>query len=172
MSPLLLGHLATPLGALSVIHRDGTLVAAFFDAPPLAFTRRFPGALPPEGPVPEAIARAFEAYFKGDLGALTTLPLDAGGTPFQARVWAELRAIPAGETRSYAALAQALGAPGSSRAVGAANAENPLAIVIPCHRVIRSDGDLAGYAWGLDRKRRLLAHEGALPERQRALFAA
>jgi AraC family transcriptional regulator of adaptative response/methylated-DNA-[protein]-cysteine methyltransferase len=87
------------------------------------------------------------------------LPLDVAATAFQRRVWAALRSIPYGETRSYQDIARAIGAPSAARAVGAACARNPLAIVIPCHRAVRQNGDLANYAWGLDVKRRLLAAE-------------
>jgi AraC family transcriptional regulator of adaptative response/methylated-DNA-[protein]-cysteine methyltransferase len=87
------------------------------------------------------------------------LPLDIRATAFQRRVWQALRAIPIGTTRSYAAIARAIGRPRAARAVGAACASNPVALVIPCHRAVRSDGGLGGYAWGIERKRRLLARE-------------
>ena len=88
------------------------------------------------------------------------LPFDLGGTPFQQRVWQALRAIPAGETRSYGELAAALGNPKASRAVGGANGANPVAVLIPCHRVIAADGSLGGYAYGEAIKRELLRREG------------
>ncbi len=84
-----------------------------------------------------------------------------GGTPFQRRVWQELRAIPRGETRTYGELAVRLGKPGAARAVGAAVARNPISIVVPCHRVVGADGSLTGYAGGVERKRALLTIEGA-----------
>ena len=86
-------------------------------------------------------------------------PLAPSGTPFQQRVWAAIASVPAGETLSYAELARRAGCPGSARAAGAATGRNPLAIVVPCHRIIGSDGSLTGYAGGLERKRALLAHE-------------
>lgn len=89
------------------------------------------------------------------------LPLDLRGTPFQLRVWDALREIPPGSTSTYAEIAEKLKAPGSVRAVGGAVAANPLAVVIPCHRVVRSDGQLSGYRWGPERKRALLAREAA-----------
>ena len=95
------------------------------------------------------------------------LPLAPQGTAFQRAVWSELRTIPAGETRSYARIAEAVGRPAAVRAVGQAVGRNPLSIVVPCHRVIGSDGSLTGYAGGLDRKRWLLAREGA-PVAQRS----
>ena len=100
-------------------------------------------------------------YFAGDLAALDEQPVKLHGTAFQRRVWEALRAIPAGETRGYGELALAIGAPKASRAVGAANGSNPVAIVVPCHRVIAADGSLHGYGGGLERKRWLLAHERA-----------
>lgn len=92
----------------------------------------------------------------------SVVPLDIGGTPFQRDVWQALRAIPPGETRSYAELARSVGRPGADRAAGSANGANCVAVLIPCHRVIRSDGSLGGYAYGLDIKRRLLEAEGAV----------
>jgi AraC family transcriptional regulator of adaptative response/methylated-DNA-[protein]-cysteine methyltransferase len=90
------------------------------------------------------------------------LPLDVRGTAFQQRVWQALRGIPAGSTASYAQIAERLGAPGSARAVAQACAANPLAVAIPCHRVVRTDGALSGYRWGVERKRKLLEKEGAV----------
>lgn len=96
------------------------------------------------------------------------VPLDVGGTAFQRSVWTELRRIPAGETRTYADIARAVGNPNAVRAAGAANGANRVAIIIPCHRVIRSGGELGGYAYGLERKRLLLARES----KQANLFGA
>lgn len=110
---------------------------------------------------PAALAEAaaqLEAYFAGEREAFD-LPLDPRGTPFQREVWAELRRIPYGQTRSYAQLAAALGRPEASRAVGAANGGNPLAVVIPCHRVLGADGALRGYAGGTAIKAGLLQLE-------------
>lgn len=101
-------------------------------------------------------------YFAGDLLALDTLPVDPQGTPFQREVWLTLRRIAAGTTWSYADLARAVGRPQAVRAVGAANGANPVALVLPCHRVIGSDRRLVGYGGGLERKRWLLRHEGAM----------
>lgn len=111
-------------------------------------------ALPP--PVGEPLA----AYFAGDLTAPDRIPVRTGGTAFQRAVWAALRAIPAGTTLSYGALAARLGCPKAVRAVGLANGANPVSIVVPCHRVIGADASLTGYGGGLHRKRWLLAHEG------------
>jgi O-6-methylguanine DNA methyltransferase len=99
------------------------------------------------------------AYFDGTSAALEDLPLDMRGAPFEKRVWTALRTIPAGQTTSYGAIAEALGTAGASRAVGAANGANPISIVVPCHRVIGSNGSLTGYGGGLDRKTWLIDHE-------------
>ena len=106
-------------------------------------------------------------YFAGERTTFD-LELDPAGTPWQRRVWAALRDIPHGETRSYGEIARALGAPGASRAVGHANGRNPISIVVPCHRVVGSDGRLTGYGGGMERKAALLA----LERREAALFAA
>ena len=109
------------------------------------------------------IAAALSAYFAGDLRAIDAVAVDPEGTPFQRRVWAALRTISAGTTWSYAELARAVGQPAATRAVGAANGRNPIALVLPCHRVIASDGTLGGYGGGLEMKRWLLRHEGSWP---------
>jgi methylated-DNA-[protein]-cysteine S-methyltransferase len=107
--------------------------------------------------------QALASYFEGDLGALDGLPVDLqGGTPFQQKVWNALRKVRVGTTASYAELGRRAGFPNASRAVGAANGSNPVSLVVPCHRVIRSDGTLCGYGWGVERKRWLLEHEGVL----------
>lgn len=112
-----------------------------------------------EGRAPEAIRGALEAYFDGSLNAIDAIPVATGGTPFQRDVWRALRDIPAGTTMTYGQLASIVGREGSSRAVGAANGANPIAIVVPCHRVVGADGTLTGYGGGLPNKRWLLAHE-------------
>ena len=109
---------------------------------------------------PTAIRRAISDYFLGHLCAIDSIPVTTGGTSFQREVWAALRTIQAGTTLSYGALARQLGRPKSVRAVGSANGANPVAIVVPCHRVIGADGSLTGYGGGISRKRWLLTHEG------------
>ncbi|MFJ4682365.1 methylated-DNA--[protein]-cysteine S-methyltransferase [Streptomyces sp. NPDC091377] len=109
-------------------------------------------------PVFAEAVEQLEAYFTGDLTDFD-VPVRLGGTPFQRTVWDQLRRIPFGETRSYGELADALGNPKASRAVGLANGKNPVSIIVPCHRVIGSGGSLTGYGGGLDRKRRLLDFE-------------
>jgi AraC family transcriptional regulator, regulatory protein of adaptative response / methylated-DNA-[protein]-cysteine methyltransferase len=120
--------------------------------------RHFPAAELVEGAIPPELAERVVAAVEAP-GRSPDVPLDTGGTPFQQRVWAQLRAIPAGETRSYAQVAGALGQPGASRAVGGANGANPVAVLVPCHRVIAADGTLGGYAWGEAIKRELLRRE-------------
>ena len=102
---------------------------------------------------------ALKAYMEGEVRAIDALPVAFAGTAFQNKVWRALRTIPAGETLSYGALARRIGAPKAVRAVGLANGSNPVSVVVPCHRVIGSDGSLTGYGGGLERKRWLLAHE-------------
>jgi methylated-DNA-[protein]-cysteine S-methyltransferase len=114
---------------------------------------------------PATIRRAISDYFLGDLYAINSIPVTTGGTSFQREVWAALRTIRAGTTLSYGALARQLGHPKSVRAVGLANAANPIAIVVPCHRVIGADGSLTGYGGGINRKRWLLIHEGVALEK-------
>jgi O-6-methylguanine DNA methyltransferase len=114
-----------------------------------------------DGPVPGAVRRGLEAYFAGDLAALDTVPVRTSGSAFQERVWAALRGIPAGTTTTYGRLAAVIGMPTASRAVGLANGANPVAIVVPCHRVIGADASLTGYGGGLPRKAWLLRHERA-----------
>jgi methylated-DNA-[protein]-cysteine S-methyltransferase len=174
-----LSCLGTPAGPMALVHDDeGRLWAAEFHEDPARLSRslaRFAIDAPThETPVPAPLAQAFAAYFAGHLTALETLPTGSFGSPFERAVWAELRRIPPGETRSYGDIARALGGAASgpgpnARAVGTANGRNPLAIVVPCHRVIGADGSLTGYAGGLPAKRWLLEHEGWRPS-QAGLF--
>lgn len=109
---------------------------------------------------PGGLTQAMRRYFKGEVGILKTLPVATTGTPFQNSVWTALRKIADGSTISYAELARRIGKPKAVRAAGLANGQNPISIVVPCHRVIGSDGSLTGYGGGLPRKQWLLAHEG------------
>jgi methylated-DNA-[protein]-cysteine S-methyltransferase len=111
------------------------------------------------GRAPASITKALTAYFEGEIDALVELRTATEGTPFQRDVWKALRDIPAGTTISYGQLAARIGRPSASRAVGAANGQNPIAIVVPCHRVIGANGALTGYAGGVAHKRWLLDHE-------------
>ncbi|EMH4160976.1 methylated-DNA--[protein]-cysteine S-methyltransferase [Pluralibacter gergoviae] len=109
---------------------------------------------------PGGLSDKLRDYFDGDLGVINGLPGETAGTPFQREVWQVLRTIPCGEVMHYGELAARLGRPGAARAVGAANGANPISIVVPCHRVIGSNGTLTGYAGGVQRKEWLLRHEG------------
>jgi methylated-DNA-[protein]-cysteine S-methyltransferase len=113
---------------------------------------------------PQGFSERVRAYLGGDMAALDDIPVSTGGTPFQAQVWAALRTIPAGTTVTYGELAARVGRPTAARAVGMTNSLNPIAIVLPCHRVIGANASLTGYAGGLERKRWLLEHEGAYPK--------
>lgn len=121
---------------------------------------------------PHGAGDALRAYFDGDLAAIDGLRDAAGGSDFQRRVWRVLRTIPCGQTLSYAEVARRIGQPSAVRAVGLANGSNPVGVVVPCHRVIGSNGTLTGYGGGLERKRWLLAHEGATLERELPFVAA
>ncbi|MEI6486598.1 MAG: methylated-DNA--[protein]-cysteine S-methyltransferase [Sphingomonadales bacterium] len=161
-----LSRIASPLGDLLAVSHGDTLhaldFADFETRMQQLFARHHPGAALACGAAPAALAAAFAAYFGGRPTALDSLAVAAIGSDFQRRVWAALRAIPAGETSSYGQLAAAIGQPSASRAVGLANGANPIGIVVPCHRVIGAGGALTGYAGGVERKAWLLRHEGAI----------
>ncbi len=110
---------------------------------------------------PLGFSERVRSYFGGELDSLGGIPVDAGGTAFQRMVWAALRRIPSGTTTTYGALAARIGRPAASRAVGLAASLNPVAIVVPCHRLVGAGGALTGYAGGLERKRWLIGHEAA-----------
>jgi AraC family transcriptional regulator of adaptative response/methylated-DNA-[protein]-cysteine methyltransferase len=149
----------TSLGPLLVAATDRGLARVSFAEDGASLAARFPRAVvEPGGEALAALAARVVAAVE-DPARAAGLPLDLRGTAFQERVWAALRAIPPGETRSYAELAAAAGNPGAVRAAGSACGANPLAILVPCHRARRSDGGLGGFAWGLDLKRALLARE-------------
>ncbi|KPI17055.1 Methylated-DNA--protein-cysteine methyltransferase [Actinobacteria bacterium OK074] len=146
----------SPYGPLTLVAADGVLCGLYMVGqrhrpPEETFGDR------DEGPFGET-EEQLKAYFAGELKEFT-LQLTLNGTPFQRDVWAQLQRIPYGETRSYGELADALGNPGASRAVGLANGKNPIGIIVPCHRVVGASGDLTGYGGGLDRKKRLLDFE-------------
>lgn len=161
---LTLDRVATPVGeVLLVTDGEGAVRALDFADYEARMTRLLarhaPGADVVAGRAPEAVRRAVEAYFSGDVRALDGLTVTTGGTDFQRSVWKALRAIPVGETRTYGQLAAAIGSPRAVRAAGLANGQNPIAVIVPCHRVIGANGTLTGYAGGLERKRWLLDHE-------------
>jgi O-6-methylguanine DNA methyltransferase len=167
MMQLTLARYAAPFAELLIVSdTDGVLRALDFSDYATRMQRllaRHYGAFTlVDGAAPAAITTALDAYFAGDLSALDALPVATAGSDFQKSVWAALRAIPAGTTSGYGALAARIGKPGAARAVGLANGLNPIGIVVPCHRVIGASGALTGYAGGVERKRWLLAHEGAI----------
>ena len=160
---LSVSRLETPLGEVTLASTPAGLVGLAFENRVDGLWRflksRF-GSIEPDSADDADPARAeLSAYFDGTVGALEKIRTDAGGTEFQSRVWAALRRIPGGRTLSYGELARSIGQPTGFRAVATANATNPVAIVIPCHRVIHADGSISGYGGGVDRKKWLLRHE-------------
>ena len=154
-------HFDSPLGQMLIAATSKGICRLTFDDSVQSLRRLFPKATIVEdaGGLRELIEGALKTI-ESPLAA-HELPIDVAGTAFQEAVWRELRKIPVGETRSYAQIAAAIGQPTAVRAVGTANGDNHVAVLIPCHRVIRSDGSLGGYAGGLDRKRKLLSNEQA-----------
>lgn len=154
-------YFPSPVGRLKLVASEKGLAAILWedDAPGRVklgvMTER------PDHPVLVETARQLRAYFDGELTEFT-VPLDFVGSVFQKSVWAQLLAIPFGETRSYGEIAHRMGRPSASRAVGAANGRNPISIIAPCHRVIGSTGKLTGFAGGIGVKRTLLELEGAI----------
>ena len=149
--------LESPVGKLTLVKTNGVLSGLYLGMPIQAASVAF-GSRATSGF--EDVAEQLREYFAGSRSGFT-VPIAPVGTPFQRRVWAELLKIPYGETRSYGQLAEAIGNRSAMRAVGAANGRNPISIIVPCHRVIGSNGTLIGYGGGLDRKRFLLELEGA-----------
>jgi methylated-DNA-[protein]-cysteine S-methyltransferase len=148
----------SPLGPLKLIATARGLAAILWDTQDPDRMRMSPLVARARHPILLEAQRQLREYFGGRLRSFT-VPLDLQGTEFQRRVWTALLAIPFGETRTYGQIARQLGMPTASRAVGAANGQNPLSIIAPCHRLIGSKGDLRGYAGGLGIKRRLLDFE-------------
>lgn len=144
-------HITTPVGWLAISADETAVTAIRFCSEPTAATA-------PATPLLAQAAHELAAYFAGTCRDFT-LPLAPAGTPFQQQVWEALRTIPYGQTRTYGQIATQIGSPRASRAVGMANNRNPIAIVIPCHRVVGADGSLTGYAGGLDVKQQLLQTE-------------
>ena len=148
----------TPIGMFRAVVIDGSVRTAGFLGPRAA-PRRSPEAV--------AVRDLLAAYFAGDTDALDAIRVAPEGTVFKQLVWKALREVRAGSTISYGELAARVGAPGAARAVGTANATNPICLVIPCHRVVRAGGDIGNYGFGVDRKRWLIDHEA----RPTGLFA-
>ncbi|HKD61166.1 MAG TPA: methylated-DNA--[protein]-cysteine S-methyltransferase [Terracidiphilus sp.] len=162
----LLDRVSTPIGDM-VIAADskGNLRAALFTADEEVVRRQLRLHYGERGFTleaainPHSLSEAIAQYFAGDLDVIDTLRVETGGTPFQREVWRALREIPRGTTISYGKLAERIGRPAAVRAVGLANGANPVAVVVPCHRVIGANGSLTGYGGGIERKRWLLNHE-------------
>jgi methylated-DNA-[protein]-cysteine S-methyltransferase len=154
--------LDTPIGTLRLFAADDALVHLFLPGRPPPDL----GGRPGRHPVLDRAREQIEAYFAGELRTFD-LPLAPRGTEFQRAVWRALGDIPFGATCSYAELAAAVGRPKASRAVGAANGQNPIAIIVPCHRVIGADGSLTGFGGGLPMKEHLLRHERLALARRR-----
>ena len=153
---------STPLGDFSVaLAADNSVIATAFGGLEELRERFTPDEVIHDPKRAADVRREVTEYFSGKRRKFT-VSLGASGTMFQQQVWTELRRIPFGKTRSYGELAAELGKPDASRAVGRANATNPICLIVPCHRVIGSDGSLTGFAFGEEIKRKLLEHEGAL----------
>lgn len=154
---------SSPVGWLDLVTEGSLLHVLAFPERWEAHRARLEGRRPADSiesaDCPGGIRSALDDYFAGDLIALDRIPVEPSGTHFQRSVWAGLRSIRPGHTWTYADLAREVGRPAAVRAVGAANGANPISLVMPCHRVIGSDGDLTGYGGGLERKRWLLEHE-------------
>lgn len=163
LSRIATGH---PIGPILVVSDGDSLVALDFDSPDGRLRQilrpRYGSDIVFEDiDCPVSIAAPIGAYLDGDLAAIAEISVDTGGTAFQKQVWKALRDIPAGNRLSYGGMAALLGRANAPRAVGSANALNPVSIVIPCHRLVGSNGALTGYGGGIERKRWLLNHERA-----------
>lgn len=159
----------TPVGPVTLFARGDALIGLeFTDHPDRAellharLRRHLGPCTTREVRDPAGAATRLAEYFRGDLAAFDRQKVELFGTPFELAVWDQLRRIPVGATISYREMASRVGSPNGSRAAGGANGRNPVALFVPCHRVIAADGTLGGYGGGLERKRQLLEHEGAL----------
>jgi len=161
--------LNSPVGELLLTSNGSALTAVYFEEPKYGPANTI-GWVRDDARL-AAVRRQLEEYFRGERTTFE-LALGPAGTPFQQMVWSALVEIPFGRTASYGAIAGRIGKPSASRAVGAANGRNPISIVVPCHRVVGSAGDLTGYGGGLDRKRWLLDHEAAVLSRALTTAAA
>ena len=169
--PLFLDHVTSPIGTLLIVHDPDARLRALDFGDHESRMRRLlrlhygqdgRNFIIKDGRIPKVIKQPLAAYFAGDLTAIDHIAVATGGTFFQRDVWDALRRISPGTTLSYGDLARKIGRPKAVRAVGLANGANPIAIVVPCHRIIGADTSLTGYGGGIDRKRWLLNHEGAV----------
>jgi methylated-DNA-[protein]-cysteine S-methyltransferase len=154
----------SPIGKLTIAARGAHVCLVHFGpaSPSVRSGLRswYPGAELVENANPGGAVDVLRRYFEGDLDSLDEIAVELNGTTFQKNVWLALRSVKPGSTMSYSQLASQVGSPAAVRAVGAANGANPVAVVLPCHRIIGSNGSLTGYGGGLHRKRWLLDHEG------------
>lgn len=166
MHCVLTDRIQTPIGDMILVSRDGVLLLLEFEDATGRVERemklRFKNCEMQQTANPFGLSQIMRDYFAGNINAIDNVLTDGGGTRFEKQVWFELRKIPTGTTVSYGSIARKLGDINMSRAVGTANGRNPIAIVVPCHRVIGADGSMTGYGGGIARKEWLLRHEGAL----------
>jgi methylated-DNA-[protein]-cysteine S-methyltransferase len=164
MKNLLLDKVSSPLGVLLIVSDGARLCAldyADHERRMLKLLRaRYEQVHLQTVKNPGGVSHLIRSYLAGDVFCIDSIPINTGGTPFQQQVWSALRTIPPGAVMTYGGMAKKLGKPTAYRAVGMTNALNPIAIVVPCHRLVGANGSLTGYAGGLERKRWLLAHEG------------
>jgi methylated-DNA-[protein]-cysteine S-methyltransferase len=153
--------ITTPVGPFTILGRDDTVLAAGFTGDEGALLALVPPAFrAPADADLDRFAKAALAYFEGDLTAIDAIPVEQRGGPFLTTAWRALREIPAGAPITYTGLAAAAGRPAAVRAAAQACARNAPALFVPCHRVVRTDGTLGGYRWGIGIKQWLLSHEG------------
>lgn len=160
---ILVHTIDSPIGPLTTAERAGRVCLLHFGGDGPEIDRMFDAWYPGEARARQALptmTAVLRRYFAGELTAVDDVPVELNGTSFQKQVWQALRRIPCGATISYTELARRIGNVSAVRAVGSANGANPVAVIVPCHRVIGADGSLTGYGGGLDRKQWLLAHEG------------
>ena len=167
MKELLVDYIPSPIGTIVIVVDGDRLCSLDFEECTewmmKLLRRRYGEVALQQVADPHGFSTRIKNYFAGDYGSLTAIPVSTGGTHFQRQVWTALREIPVGQTVAYSQLAARIGKPAAARAVGMTNSLNPVALVLPCHRVVGSNASLTGYAGGIDRKRWLLSHENAIP---------
>ena len=168
MKELLVDYIPSPIGRIVIVVDADRLCSLDFEdyteRMMRLLKRRYAEVQLKQVTDPHDFSTRIRDYFDGDYASLAAIPVNTGGTPFQHQVWTALREIPVGQTVTYSQLAARIGRPTAVRAVGMTNSLNPVALVLPCHRVVGCNAALTGYAGGVDRKRWLLGHEHALPD--------
>jgi methylated-DNA-[protein]-cysteine S-methyltransferase len=166
MKELLVDTIESPIGKIIIVVDEGRMCALDFEEYEermlKLLRRRYANFEFRQTDNPYGFSQCVKDYLAGDFSRLDAIAVSTGGTPFQQQVWSALREIPTGHTFTYSQLAETIGRPKAVRAVGMTNSLNPIAIVLPCHRVVGANASLTGYAGGLERKHWLLRHEGAL----------